>query len=67
MKKIEKANSYCKSTGFPLYAMKQLLHSKLSRAFAFRVTPGKTAPWYIDVGQFEKMLERGDFKEVLEG
>ena len=67
MKKIMKARSYCKMTGFPVRAMmERLVNCSQAGEFAFRTTAGKTAPWYIDVEAFEKKLERGDFREVLE-
>ena len=67
MKKIMIAKEYCSQSGFPIRAMRQLLHCSLADEFSFRTTPGRTAPYYINTAQFEKMLAAGEFKEVLEG
>lgn len=67
MKRNMTMQDYCKESGFPINAMKQLVHSYLGERFAFRTTTGKTAPYYIIVPVFESMQEAGEFKEVLEG
>ena len=65
--KYQSARAYCKETGFPVRAMmEKLVHCSLAPEFSFRTSNTKTAPYYIDVQKFEKMLERGDFREVLE-
>ena len=66
MKKYVSANQYCQETGFPRTQMDRLLHSFLGKDFSYRSGQGKTSPYYIIVPTFEKMLERGDFREVLE-
>ena len=47
--------------------MEKLVHCSLATEFCFRTSNTKTAPYYIDVQKFEKMMEAGEFKEVLEG
>ena len=65
--KFQLARAYCKETGFPVrQMMEKLVHCSLAPEFSFRSGGGKTSPIYINVEKFEKMLERGDFKEVLE-
>lgn len=60
------ANEYCRQTGFKRTMMDRLLHSFLAGEFSYRSGCGKTSPYYIIVPKFEKMLERGEFKEILE-
>ena len=60
-------NEYCEETGYPVRAMKRLLHSYLADRFSFRPSEGKTAPHYIRVNVFESMEAAGEFKGVLEG
>lgn len=67
MKKYMSAKDYCKETGFGIDLMYRLLHCYLAEEFSYRSGSGKTSPYYIITTKFEKMLERGDFKEVLEG
>lgn len=67
MKRYMSANEYCHETGFKRSCMDRLLNCWLSGEFSYRSGNGKTSPYYIIVPVFEKMLERGDFKEVLEG
>lgn len=66
MKRYLTISEYCKESGFPIRAMRQLLHCYLAPEFCFRTTSGKTAPFYINVVKFESMLESGEFREVLE-
>ena len=66
--KYQKAIDYCRESGFPKRAMmERIVHSAEGAECCFRTTKGRTAPWYLNVDIFEKKLERGDFKEVLEG
>ena len=66
--KYVSARQYCKESGFPVRAMmEKLVHCSLAPEFCFRTSNNKTAPYYIDVQKFEKMMDRGDFREVLEG
>lgn len=67
MKQYVLARKYCKETGFPVRAMmEKLIHCSLASEFCFRTSDTRTAPYYIDVEKFERMLDRGEFKEVLE-
>jgi len=67
MKQFVLARQYCKETGFPVRAMmEKLIHCSLASEFCFRTSDTRTAPYYIDVEKFERMLDRGEFKEVLE-
>lgn len=67
MKQFVPARQYCKETGFPVRAMmEKLIHCSLASEFCFRTSSKRTAPYYIDVQKFEKMMEAGEFKEVLE-
>ena len=65
-KKYMGAREYCDETGFKYSIMSKLLHCYLAPEFSFRSGCGKTSPYYVITNQFEKMLERGDFREVLE-
>ena len=68
MAKYQTAREYCLESGFPVRAMmEKLVHCSLATEFCFRTSNTKTAPYYIDVQKFEKMMEAGEFKEVLEG
>ena len=68
MKQFVSARQYCKESGFPIRTMmEKLVHCSLAEEFCFRTSNTKTAPYYIDVQKFEKMMDRGDFREVLEG
>jgi len=68
MAKYQTAREYCRESGFPVRAMmEKLVHCSLAPEFCFRTSNTKTAPYYIDVEKFERMLDRGEFKEVLEG
>lgn len=68
MKQFVPARQYCKESGFPIRAMmEKLVHCSLAPEFCFRTSSKRTAPYYIDVQKFEKMMEAGEFKEVLEG
>lgn len=67
MKQYMISSHYCKETGFKWSMMERLLHSNRADEFSFRSGSGKTSPYYIIVPTFEKMLERGEFKEILEG
>ena len=67
MKKYASITEYCAETGFKPDTMRHLLKSYLGPEFSFRTGKGRNAPYTIIVPTFEKMLERGDFKEVLEG
>lgn len=59
--------NYCKESGFPVRQMYRLVHSCLGEEFSYRTGSGRTSPFWIIVPIFEKMQERGDFKEILEG
>ena len=68
MAKYQTAREYCRESGFPIRAMmEKLVHCSLAPEFCFRTSNTRTAPYYIDVQKFEKMMEAGEFKEVLEG
>lgn len=68
MAKYKTAREYCRESGFPVRAMmEKLVHCSLAPEFCFRTSNTRTAPYYIDVQKFEKMMEAGEFKEVLEG
>lgn len=66
MKKYISANAYCSETGFPRTQMDKLLHSFLGAEFSYRSGQGKTSPYYIIIPVFERMLEAGEFREILE-
>lgn len=67
MAKYQTAREYCRESGFPIRAMmEKLVHCSLAPEFCFRTSNTKTAAYYIDVQKFEKMMEAGEFKEVLE-
>lgn len=61
------AKEYCEATGFQNTHMTRLLHCHLASEFSYRSGTGKTSPYYIIVNKFEKMLDRGEFREILEG
>ena len=67
MKKYMSARAYCRETGFLKTHMDRLLHCYLADEFSYRSGSGKTSPYFIIVPKFERMLESGEFKEVLEG
>lgn len=67
MQKYMSAREYCQETGLKKSIMDKLLHCCLADEFSFRTGSGKTSPYYVITAKFEKMLERGDFKEILEG
>lgn len=66
MKKYVSANEYCQETGFKRSCMDKILHSFLGAECSYRSGQGKTSPYYLITDKFERMLERGDFKEILE-
>lgn len=65
-RKYMSANEYCKETGFPRTHMDKLLHSFMGEEFSYRSGQGKTSPYYIIVPTFERMLDNGEFREILE-
>lgn len=67
MKKFVHMKEYCDETGFPLDVMRRLCRSYLADQFSFRSSSAQRAPINIIVPVFESMLERGEFKEVIEG
>lgn len=67
MQKFMNISEYCRESGFPVKAMRQLTKCYLADQFCFRRSGAVNATIIINVPVFEKMLERGDFKEVLEG
>lgn len=67
MKTFMSRTKYCKETGFPEYMMVRCCNSKQGPEFSHRTSSAPNAPYIIDVQLFEKKLERGDFREVLEG
>lgn len=67
MAKYQTAREYCRESGFPVRAMmEKLVHCSLAEEFCFRTSNTRTAPYYLDVEKFERMLAAGEFKEVLE-
>ena len=65
--KYQLARAYCRETGFPVrQMMEKLVHCSLAPEFCFRSGGAKTSPIYINVQKFERMMEAGEFKEVLE-
>ena len=66
MKTFMSVNSYCKQARFPIRSMRELVHSSLGEEFCHRSSGARNATILIDVEQFETMLDRGEFKEVLE-
>ena len=66
MKKYSSIKEYCSETGFKPDTMRNLLRSEYGPEFSFRTGSGRNAPYTIIVPVFERMLERGDFKDVLE-
>ena len=66
MKKYLSSSAYCRETGFPVRSMRELVHSNMSDEFCHRSSGARNATILIDVQKFERMLEAGEFREVLE-
>lgn len=67
VKKYMGAKEYCDETGLKHSIMTKLLHCYLAPEFSFRSGCGKTTPYYVITDKFEKMMEAGEFREILEG
>ena len=67
MKRYMKLAEYSEASGLPMDLLRRLCRSWLADQFTFRASGASNAPIYIIVPVFEKMLDRGDLKEVLEG
>ena len=65
MKKYATIKAYCSETGFKPDTMRNLLRSEYGKEFSFRTGSGQNAPYTIIVPVFERMLEAGEFEEVL--
>ena len=69
VKEFMRAREYCEKSGFPIHVMmERIVHCReaLESGCVQRLGSGRTSPYYLDIQMFEKKLERGDFKEVME-
>lgn len=58
---------YSEQSGLPVDMLRRLSRCHLADQFSFRASGARNAPIYINVDVFERMLDGGDFREVLEG
>lgn len=67
MKTYMRIREYCTESGFPEDSMRMLVdQDRVPRKFTFKTSPKQNTPTLIIVKKFERMLENGDFREVLE-
>lgn len=64
MKRYMGVREYCHESGFPVKVMYRLCRSYMGNKFSKRESDAANAHIIITVPVFEKMWERGDFKNV---
>ena len=65
MKEYMSVREFCKESGFPLTTMMKLVKRKNASEFAFKTSDKTTATVKIKTKVFMRMLDAGEFEEVM--
>lgn len=61
MKDFMRLNEYCNKTGMSRTLMLNAIHSSYGKKFAHKTSNSVNAPYIIDVGEFERLMDKGVF------